>query len=222
MRASLLCSGIAGVALGWATGCASRAMVPPPAAPTAATEPPALARNEARVGAVRELGPYLEASLSGRGGVQAFLFAASDGCRAALAEGSVVRVAPAQPLVRVTSAGGVKCTARGLASLAAWRDTLGDRRAAFLVVTNPASLRLVSEAHGYLLAVGRLPLAAELRWSKPLDLAAVLPDTPACRAQLAREHTEMEFRPRGEEVLVLRGRLDPCPVLAIAEPLLLQ
>ncbi len=219
MRVAARLSTLAGLAL-WAAGCASP---PPPAPPApAAPQPAPLARNQARVEGVRDLGLYLEARLTGNGGAQGFLFAASDACRSALAEGAVVRVEPARPTVRITGAGGMKCTARGIASLATWRDTLGDRRAAFLVVTGPAELRLVSEAHGFLIAAGRIPLALELRWSDPLDLAAVLPDTPACRAHLAKGRTEVEFRPRGDDVLVLRGRLEPCAVRAIAEPLFLQ
>ena len=199
------------------------------AAPAAPTPPPALvpaepqlARGQARVEGVREIGPYLEASLVGRGGRQGFLFVASDACRSVLNEGAVVRVEPASPLVRVRRADGVQCAAQGLAQLAAWRDALPERRASFLVVTQPAELRLVAEAHGFLLAAGKLPLAAELRWTTPLDVAAVLPDTPACRTHLARPRTELEFRPRGDDVLVLRGRLEPCPVLAIAEPVFLD
>jgi hypothetical protein len=218
MRTALV---LVGAAIALAAGCAA------PAAPQAASaavvpaEPP-LGRGRARVAGVREIGPYLEASLGGDGGAQGFLFVASDACRSALTEGAVVRIAAARLLVRVTGADGAQCTARGLADLAAWRDTLPDRRASFLVVTAPAELKLVAEAKGFLLAAGKLPLAAELRWSTPLDVAAVLPDTPACRAHLVRPRTEMEFRPRGDDVLVLRGRLEPCPVLAIAEPVFLS
>jgi hypothetical protein len=219
MRADPRLSALVGLAL-LAAACASPAP-PPPVAPAAA-EPPALARNQARIEGVRDLGLYLEASLVGNGGAQGFLFASSEACRSVLAAGAIVRVEPARPYVRVTAAGGAKCTARGIASLAAWRDTLGDRRAAFLVVTGPAELRLVSEAQGFLIAVGQMPLALELRWSDPLNVAAVLPDTPACRAHLAKGRTELEFRPRGDDVLVLRGRLEPCAVRAIAEPLFLQ
>lgn len=219
MRAALV---IAGAAIALVAGCAAPAPTPQiPSAPVVPTEPP-IGRGEARVEGVREIGPYLEASLSGRGGTQGFLFVASEACRSALAEDAVVRVAPVRPFVRVTGADGAQCTARGLANLTAWRDTLPDRRASFLVVTAPAELMLVSESPGFLLAAGKLPLAAELRWSTPLDVAAVLPDTPACRAHLARPRTEMEFRPRGDDVLVLRGRLEPCPVLAIAEPVFLN
>jgi hypothetical protein len=213
--------------LGLVTACASRPPTPaepPPAAarPAVPTSEPPIARNQARVEGVLEVGPYLEAQLSGRGGRQGFLFVASDACRRALAEGSLVRLTPAKPFVLVTAVNGAECGARGLASLAAWRDQLPDRRASFLIVTAPAELTLVGEASGRLIAQGKLPLAVELRWPSPLDLAAVLPDTPACRSHLARVRTQMEFRPRGEDALVLRGRLEPCPVLAIAEPVLLQ
>jgi len=183
--------------------------------------PPPLPRGRARVDSVRALGPYIEAHLAGNAGRQGFLFVASDACRSALVDGAIVRIAPVPPLARVTTDAGVRCDARGLASLAAWRDSLPERRSSFLVPTEPAELHLVSEAPGALIAAGKLPLALELRWPKPLDVAAVLPDTPACRAHLARERTEMEFRARGEDVLVLRGRLEPCPVLAIAEPIFL-
>jgi hypothetical protein len=195
----------------------------PQGAPAASVPPePPLARNQARVEGVRAIGPYLEAQLRGNGGTRGFLFVASEPCRRALTDGAVVRLAAARPLVRISAADGARCSARGLANLAAWRDALPVRRASFLVVTAPAELALVGETPGFLLAAGKLPLATELRWSSPLDLAAVLPDTPACRAHLARGRTEMEFRPRGEDVFLLRGRLEPCPVLAIAEPLLLQ
>ena len=219
-------SGLAAIALALGAGCAA---APSPVAPAAAvTEPPAppdeapLAQDQARVERVREIGPYLEAYLRGGGGEQGFLFVANEPCRRALREAAVVRLTPAKPLVRVTSADGSQCSARGLAGLAAWRDAMPARRASFLVVTAPAELALVGAAEGLLLTQGMLPLAIELRWPDPLALAAVLPDTPACRAHLARPRTEMEFRPRGEEALVLRGRLEPCPVLAIAEPVFLQ
>jgi len=194
---------------------------PPPAAQNAASEIAALPRGQARVDSVRVLGPYLEAHVAGNAGRQGFLFAASAACRAALVDGVVVRLQPVPPLARVITASGVQCDARGIANLAAWRDSLPERRSSFLIPTEPAELRLVSEAPGALIVAGKLPLALELRWPKPLDLAAVLPDTPACRAHLARDRTEMEFRARGEDVLVLRGRLEPCPVLAIAEPIFL-
>jgi hypothetical protein len=214
-----LCAGCSAPA-----GSAARRAVAPPASPSDAVEPaqPALARNQARVEGAREIGPYLEAKLHGRGGVQSFVFVASEACRRVLANGALVRLTPAKPLVRVDGAGGSRCGARGLSGLAAWRDTMPTRRASFLVVTAPAELALVGESAGFLIAQGKLPLATELRWPNPLDLAALLPDTPACREHLARGRTEMEFRPRGDEALLLRGRLDACPVLAIAEPVFLQ
>ena len=218
MRAATV---FAGIALALTGSCASPEAAPAPAAAQAPAEPQ-LGRNQARVEGVREVGPYFEASLVGRGGARGFLFAASDACRGVLANGAVVRLVPARPLVRVIGPGGAQCSASGLTQLAAWRDTMPERRASFLVLTAPAELHLVSEVSGFLIAAGQLPLAAELRWSKPLELAAVLPDTPACRAHLARPRTEMEFRPRGDEVFVLRGRLDPCPVLANAEPVFLD
>jgi hypothetical protein len=221
MRAARL---LVALALALGAGCAAPAGAPPSAAtppPAPPAEPP-LARDQARVERVREIGPYLEAHLRGRAGSQGFLFVSSEACRRVVANDAIVRLSPARPLVRVSGAGGTRCSARGLAGLAAWRDAMPARRSSFLVVTAPAELALVSEAHGLLLATGKLPLAIELRWTSPLDVAAVLPDTPACRSHLARGRTEMEFRPRGEDVFVLRGRLEPCPVLAIAEPVFLQ
>lgn len=205
-------------------GCAPVAKTPVVVAAPPASEPgnEALPRGQARVEGVREIGPYLEAHLAGRAGRQGFLFVASESCRNALAEGEIVRITAARPLIRVTSASGVHCAARGLSSLAAWRDALPERRASYLVLTKPAELRLVLETPGFLLASGKLPLALELRWSTPLNVAAVLPDTPACRKHLARGRTKMEFRPRGEPALLLRGRLEACPVLAIAEPVFLD
>ena len=205
-------------------GCAPVAKTPVVVAAPPASEPgnEALPRGQARVEGVREIGPYLEAHLAGRAGRQGFLFVASESCRNALAEGEIVRITAARPLIRVTSASGVHCAARGLSSLAAWRDALPERRASYLVLTKPAELRLVLETPGFLLASGKLPLALELRWSTPLNVAAVLPDTLACRKHLARGRTKMEFRPRGEPALLLRGRLEACPVLAIAEPVFLD
>jgi hypothetical protein len=203
-----------------ASACAGPAAPPEPAAGESSGPPP-LPRGHARVDGVRALGPYIEAHLAGNAGRQGFLFPASAACRDALVDGLVVRIAPVPPLARVVTKAGVRCDARGLANLAAWRDSLPERRSSFLIPTEPAELHLVSEAPGALIAAGKLPLALELRWPRPLDVAAVLPDTPACRAHLARERTEMEFRARGEDVLVLRGRLEPCPVLAIADPIFL-
>jgi hypothetical protein len=114
------------------------------------------------------------------------------------------------------------CDATGITELAAWRDRLPPRRSELLVPTESAELRLLlATESGELLAVGKLPLALELRWPTPLDVVALLPDTPACRAHLARGRTTMEFRARGEHPLVLRGRLEPCPILGLAEPIYL-
>lgn len=213
----------AGLALAVGLGCAAPTSAPAPAPkPTAPVVEPGLARDQARVESVREIGPYLEAYLRGGGGSQGFLFVTSEPCWRALVHGSAVRLRPAKPLVRVTGADGAECSARGLAGLAAWRDAMPTRRASFLVITAPAELALVSDAGDLLVVQGKLPLATELRWPRPLDLAAVLPDSPACRAHVARGRTEMEFRPRGEDAFVLRGRLEPCPVLAIAEPVFLR
>jgi len=203
-----------------ALACAGPA-APPEDSAAASSGPPPLPRGRARVDSVRALGPYLEAHVAGNAGRQGFLFVASEKCRAVLHDGALVRLEPRPPLARVVAENGVRCDARGIANLAAWRDALPERRSSFLIPTEPAELHLVSEAPGALIVAGKLPLALELRWPKPLDVAAVLPDTPACRAHLAHERTEMEFRARGEDVLVLRGRLDPCPVLAIAEPVFL-
>jgi hypothetical protein len=171
---------------------------------------------------VRALGPYLGAELRGAASTQGFLFVASEVCQQVLREGSVVRLEPVQPLGRVVGAEGRSCLARGMLGLAGWRDALPDRRADFLMVDGPAELRLVEASEGILVASGKLPLALELRWTKPLAVVALLPDTPACRAHLARARTVMEFRPRGPDALVLRGTLEPCAILGIAEPIYLD
>jgi hypothetical protein len=171
---------------------------------------------------VRARGPYLEAHLVGNAGRQGFLFVASAGCRALLVEGATVRLLATPPLMTVLGANETRCAASGITSLAAWRDALPPRRSQYLVLSEPAELALQLESDGFLIATGKLPLALELRWSKPLDVAVVLPNTPACRAHLSRARTEAEFRALGEDPLVLRGRLDPCPVLALAENVFLN
>lgn len=215
MRTRLL----AAAALAW--GCLATPPPPPPPAPNAPAAP-ALARGQARIEGVRERGPYLEAHLVGNAGRQGFLFVASAGCRALLVEGATVRLLATPPLMTVLGANDTRCAARGIASLAEWRDALPARRSRYLVLREPAELALQLETPEFVIATGTLPLALELRWSNPLDVAVVLPNTPACRAHLARERTEVEFRALGEDPLVLRGRLDPCPVLALAENVFLN
>ena len=202
-------------------GCAAPAARPAPNA-AGAPAPPPLPRGRARIDGVRTVGPYLEAHLVGNAGRQGFLFVASESCRAVLRDGALVRIEASPPLMAVLGARGVRCTARGISGLATWRDSLPQRRSALLVLTEPAELALVAEAPDYLIASGSLPLALELRWSKAMDVAAVLPNTPACRAHLARGKTEHEFRALGADALVLRGRLEPCPIHALAEPVLLN
>jgi hypothetical protein len=171
---------------------------------------------------VREIGAYLEAHLETRGGPSGLLFVADEACRALLQPGAEVRVEPEKPFARLTGRGVSPCDATGITELAAWRDRLPPRRSELLVPTESAELRLLlATESGELLAVGKLPLALELRWPTPLDVVALLPDTPACRAHLARGRTTMEFRARGEHPLVLRGRLEPCPILGLAEPIYL-
>jgi hypothetical protein len=192
---------------------------PAPQEPRAIEQPPARA-GFARVERVRMIGAYLEAQLLGQSGRSTLLFVASDACRTILQEGTEVRVVPERPLARVSGKGAESCAARGITDLAAWRDALPPRRSELLVLTETAELRLLQTTEtGELLAAGKLPLALELRWPTPLDVVALLPDTRACRAHLARATTQMEFRARGEHPLVLRGRLEPCPILGLAEPL---
>ncbi|MBM4385780.1 MAG: hypothetical protein FJ091_20725 [Deltaproteobacteria bacterium] len=199
--------------------CCTAPVAPPGAL---APDPPPLPRGRVRVEGMRTLGPYLEAQLVGNAGRQGFLFVPSESCRAVLATGSLVRIEATPPLMTVVGAKGTRCTARGISGLAGWRDSLPQRRSSLLVLTEPAELALVAEAPDYLIASGSLPLALELRWSKAMDVAVVLPNTPACRAHLARGRTEHEFRARGDDALVLRGRLEPCPIRALAEPVLLN
>lgn len=177
----------------------------------------------ARIERVRGIGAYLEARLQARAGRSSLLFVASEACRALLQEGAEVHVVAEQPLARISGKGPETCSARGISDLAAWRDLVPPRRASLLVLTAPAELRLLHATEtGELLAAGKLPLALELRWATPLDVVALLPDTPACRAHLARDSTELEYRARGEHPLVLRGRLEPCPILGLAEPVYLE
>ncbi len=217
---------IAGFALIWICACtaAPREPVeePDPAAHASPAEPPPAGPSAVRIERVRELGPYVEARVVGRAGRRSFLFVGSADCRRTLRDGQLAQLEPARPLGRVIGPDGTGCAVRGISELAGWRDAVPDRRASFLVPTAPAELRLLQELPGLLLAAGKLPLALELRWATPLDVVALLPDTPACRAHLARASTQMEFRARGEDALVLRGRLEACPILALAEPVLLD
>ncbi len=220
-----LCSlAAAGIWAGVACAGAPAPEPPPAPAPPAADAAPASGLTPGRVSIadLRGLGPYLGAELRGRGGAQGFLFVASDACQSVLREGAEARLEPVQPLGRLVDDAGRSCLAHGMLGLAGWRDALPERRADFLVVSGPAELRLVQASDGILLAAGKLPLALELRWTKPLDVVALLPDTPACHAHLARPRTVLEFRPRGPDALVLRGRLEPCAILGLAEPIYLD
>jgi hypothetical protein len=202
-------------------GCTTPAATPADAGGETPAPPP-LPRGRVQIEGVRTIGPYLEAQLVGNAGRQGFLFVASEACRALVAEGTLARIEATPPLMTVVGARGARCTARGISGLASWRDSLPQRRSALLVLTEPAELALVAEAPDYLIASGSLPLALELRWSRAMDVAAVLPNTPACRAHLARGKTEHEFRALGDDALVLRGRLEPCAIRALAEPVLLN
>jgi hypothetical protein len=172
------------------------------------------------------LGPYRAATLTGKKGSWQLYFPRSGPCAELVRPG-------ARPVYRFDGPFGllvgddrmVRCSPVGIGSLAAWRDQRGRRRSQYLVPREQARFSPVpgrtgdSEAH--LLVRGSFPLALEIRWPEPMDAVAVLPATRACREQLLRRKTTMEFRAEGPEVLVLRGESGECPIVGLALPLAL-
>ena len=178
-------------------------------------------RWEVQIGEVSDFGPYRAASLAGEKGNWRLFFPRSGPCAELVQEG-------ARPVYRFEGPFGVlvgedrkvRCSPVGVGSLAAWRDQQGRRRSQFLQPREQARFRALPGRDGeeaeVLMVHGAFPLALEIRWPEPMDAVAILPATPACRAQLSRGKATMEFRAEGDEVFVLRGEEGPCPILGLA------
>lgn len=199
------------------------------AEPAASTEsadaepakPPKPHRTEVEVRDVREVGPYVAATLAGRDRAFHFFFPVSTSCDALIHEGNRARYLPEGTFGQVRGEQGERCSPVGVGELPFWRDFQPRRRSAYLAPREQAEFHTIHEGDEFLLVRGRFPLSVELRWPEPMDAVAFLPPTEACRAQLDAGKTTMEFRARGPEALVLEGQrgAETCPIRGLALPL---
>jgi hypothetical protein len=195
---------------GLVAACASPLPPPGPAPPP---------RDRVQISAVAELGPYLDATLTGEASRHRFFFPASSDCRKVVVEGGEARYGIVGPFGLLRDEEGTYCEPVGVASLATWRDALPRRRSLYLVPRVQAAFRPIHEGSQLLLVRGRFPLALEIRWPEPMDSVAVLPDVAACRALLREPSATMEFHAKGADVFVLVGTEGRCSVLGFAIPL---
>ncbi len=182
------------------------------------------ARWQVTVSEVVGLGPYLAATLEGEQGRWRLYFPRSGSCLELIQAGQ-------RPVYRFEGPFGVvvgedrtqRCSPVGVGSLVEWRDQQPRRRSQYLVPREQARFAPIplgeGDPDGQLLLHGSFPLALEIRWPEPMDAVAVVPATPACRAQLDLRKTTMEFRAEGEPVFVLLGDAGPCPIHGFALPL---
>jgi hypothetical protein len=195
---------------GLAAACASGLPAPGPTAHP---------RDRVEISEVAEVGPYLDATLTGEASRHRFFFPASGDCRKLLVEGGEARYGIVGPFGRLRDDEGAFCDPVGVGSLAVWRDALPRRRSRYLVPRVQAVFRPVLEEGELLLVRGRFPLTLEIRWPEPMDSVAVLPDVAPCRALLREPSATLEFHAQGAEVFVLVGTGGRCPVLGFAIPL---
>jgi len=165
------------------------------------------------------VGPYLAATLSGQRGTWRFFFPAAGVCGDLLSGGGVLWYRMRGSFGTLQGEGSALCEPVGIASLAYWRDAQPRQRESRLAPRVQAAFDPLHAGGGHLLVRGRFPLALEIRWPMPTDTVAVLPDTPACRDQLLRTTSTLEFHAQGPEVFVLVGDRGECPIEGFAAPI---
>ena len=189
-----------------------------PPAP-AGGEPPRPSQRVVRISGVAEVGPYLDATLTGRDSTLRFFFPRSADCAALLQEGGEALYRLIGSFGRLGNQAGARCEPVGVGSLPAWRDDMPRRRSQYLIPRVQAAYRPLFAGEELLLVRGRFPLALEIRWPEPMDSVAVLPALPACRAAYARPTATMEFYASGPEVFQLEVDEGRCPIVGLAVPL---
>lgn len=203
-------------AVGFGAALAALACAPPPKPPAAAAPRPS--PSQVQVRDVDAVGPYLEASLQGRAHTFRFLFPPTPECLGLIREGATPQYRLEGSFGVVRDADGHRCEPVGVTQLPHWRDAQPRRRSRYLSPRTQAAFRPVHADERWLLLRGRFPLLLELRWPDPMDAVVVLPATPACRDELGRSTTTMEFRAEGDDVFLLDGAKGPCPIVGLALP----
>lgn len=198
-----------------ATSCAARSK------PAKAPRPSAY---RVEIQGLREVGPYLQADLSGRGvardgSARRFYFPPSAACRSALASPGEVQYRPEGSFGRLKSPEGHRCSPSGLGSLDAWRDHRGVLRHQPLPDRVQAEYVPLAATDDQLLVRGRFPLTLELRWPEPMDTVAMLPVSEVCQAIFDVREATMEYRTQGDGVFWLESDAGRCPIVGLAVPL---
>jgi hypothetical protein len=192
-------------------------------APGSASRPdgevPRPSQRVVRIAEVRQVGPYLDATLDGARAPLRFFFPRSADCNALLVEGGEALYRVVGPFGRLGDQAGARCEPVGVGSLPAWRDDLPRRRSQYLIPRAQAAYRPLFASDDLLLVRGRFPLTLEIRWPEPMDAVAVMPALPACRAAYAHPTATMEFHASGPEVFWLEVAEGRCPIVGLAVPL---
>lgn len=174
--------------------------------------------SSARAEWLGEHAGYLDVRIETAGKQLRFFLDASDpscsGLRGAPGE---LRYANAGVLGRLDR-GDLRCEPLGILSLKEWRSRRGRAnrepipraRADWTVIHRDAEL---------VLARGRFTLASQLGFPGGVDSVAIFAVDPVCEATIDRGVGSLEFRNGGQDVLVIVGERQRCPLLGIARPL---
>jgi hypothetical protein len=173
--------------------------------------------SDAVVNEVRDRGPLIDARVKGGGFELRLLFPSEPDCAEILRPEARVRYVAKGAFGRVESKDGDACVPLGIADLETWRDRRprADRR---LLPSAQARWRPLRKDPEVLLVRGRFPLANRIGMSGPLDLVAMLPNTPECMTVVQRGIATMVYRDTGRDVF--RLLIDPglCPIIGFATP----
>lgn len=173
--------------------------------------------SDAVVNEVRDRGPLIDAHLKGGGFDLRLLFPSEPDCAEVLRPEARVRYLAKGPFGRVESKEGDTCVPLGIADLETWRDRRpsADRR---LAPSAQARWRPVRKDSEVLLVRGRFPLANRVGMAGPLDLVAMLPNTPECLTVAQRGIATMVYRDTGRDAF--RLLIDPgqCAIIGFATP----
>ncbi len=177
-----------------------------------------VATYEVNVMSATPRGPYLDARLVGTDFDLTLLFPASDLCARLVQAESALTWVPDGSFGAVRDDEGSKCSAVGVASLAAWRDRFPQRRVGPTFPRETARYRVIHRDEDAVLVRGRFPLAGLVKIPGGNDLVAVIPNSEACQAALARSESSLEFRDTGPVPYRLGSGDGSCPVQGFAIP----
>lgn len=173
--------------------------------------------SEMKVTESVQRGPYLDVTLVGNRNSGRWLFEASEDCKGLLKSGAAIRFRNVGRWGEF-SADDVSCSPVGSAGLAQWRDSRPRGRSGPQIRRQRSQFQVLGQDEEYTFVRGTFPLAPMVGFTQSQDLVAFLPREPSCERPVADGFAPMEFRRRGQPLLLI-AEGQQCAITAFAIPI---